>query len=254
MRSADLFDRLAPGYDELLPFFSSFGREIVAVLDPAPASELLDVGAGRGAVSAAAVSSGCRVTAVDAAPHMVELLWREHPDVVARVMHAESLDFPTDSFDIAVGAFVIHLVDNPAAALSEVRRVLRPGGVVAVTMPGPYEDGGRWDRFNALVAEYEARVSTGEPFGRPLDVAVALRAAGFVDVHEEHVEMHLPVESPLRLWDFQMSHGFAGFVESLDHEDATELRRRALAELDRMRADGGIVLDRGATIHVARVP
>lgn len=108
-------------------------------------------------------------------------------------------------------------------------------------------------RFNGLVAEFEARVSVAEPFGRPLDVAEALREAGFVDVHEEYVEVHLPVESPRQLWDFQMSHGFAGFVESLGDEDADELRRRALAELDRMQADGGIVLDRGAAVYVARV-
>jgi hypothetical protein len=48
-----------------------------------------------------------------------------------------------------------------------------------------------------------------------------------------------------------MSHGFAARVEALGPADATEFRRRALAELTRMHRSGGITLDRGATIHLA---
>jgi hypothetical protein len=49
-----------------------------------------------------------------------------------------------------------------------------------------------------------------------------------------------------------MSHGFAARVEALGPADAGEFRRRSLAELGRMHDSGGIVVDRGATVHLGQ--
>lgn len=51
-----------------------------------------------------------------------------------------------------------------------------------------------------------------------------------------------------------MSHGFAARVDALSPSDAAEYERRALAELTRMHNSGGIILDRGATVHLATNP
>ena len=61
-----VFDRVAERYDEVLPFFSSFARELAAVLPLAPGVRVLDLGAGRGAVTAEALARACVVTAIDA--------------------------------------------------------------------------------------------------------------------------------------------------------------------------------------------
>ena len=81
-----------------------------------------------------------------------------------------------------------------------------------------------------------------------------MRAAGFEDIRTVSLAVHLPVADPRTCWDFHMSHGFARAVEALGPVDAAELRQRALAELTRMHASGGIMLDRGAVAYLATVP
>ena len=248
-----LFDRLADRYDQVLPFFAEFAGQLVGVLDPDPGTRLLDIGSGRGAIAAAAAARGCAVTAVDAAPRMVSLLAAAHPEIDVRLMDARRLDLPSASYDLVTGGFVIHLVPEPQRVLAELRRVLRPGGSVALTTPGPCEDHGRWNAWNGLCAEFASRAPRRLP-GHDLEVASELRAAGFEDIRTVSLAVHLPVADPQTCWDFHMSHGFAGTVEALGPADAAAFQQRAVAELNRMHESGGIVLDRGATAYLATVP
>jgi SAM-dependent methyltransferase len=250
----ELFDRLADRFDQVLPFFAAFGARLVDLLAPAPGTRVLDVGAGRGAIAAAAEARGCAVTAVDAAPRMVALLAEALPGVDARVMDAHRLDLPPGSYDLVTGGFVIHLVADRARVLAEMRRVLRPGARVALTVPAPCEDGGRWDGWNRLVGRFAARAAPGKAAPRDLEVASHLRAAGFTDVRAVEMAVHLPVADPRTCWDFHMSHGFARIVEALAPADQADFRREALAELTRMRDAGGIVVDRGAVAWTATAP
>ncbi|GAA0924297.1 methyltransferase domain-containing protein [Virgisporangium aurantiacum] len=248
-----LFERLAATYDQVLPFFAEFGAQLVEVVDPAPGARLLDVGSGRGAIAVAGAARGCAVTAVDAAPRMVSLLGAAHPGIDTRVMDIHRLDLPDHSYDLATGGFVIHLVTDPRRVLAELRRVLRPGATLALTTPGPCEDHGRWDAFNAVWAEFAPRA---DPRGRPddIDVAAELHTAGFLDVRTTDLAVHLPVADPQTCWNFHMSHGFAVRLDALSPPDAAEYERRALTELTRMHDSGGIILDRGATVHLATNP
>jgi SAM-dependent methyltransferase len=250
----ELFDRLADRFDQVIPFFADFGGQLLDLLDPAPGSRVLDVGAGRGAIAAAAAARGCAVTAVDAAPRMVALLAEAHPGVDARVMDAHRLDLPPDSYDLVTGGFVIHLVDDRVRVLAELRRVMRPGARVALTVPGPCEDGGRWDGWSRLVGRFAARTAPERATTRDLEVASHLRAAGFVDVRAVELAVHLPAADPLTCWDFHMSHGFARIVEAMSPADRVLFRREALAELTRMHEAGGIVVDRGAVAWIAELP
>jgi SAM-dependent methyltransferase len=247
-----LFDGLADRFDTVVPFFTAFAEQLVALIDPVPGTCLLDVGTGRGAAARAAADRGCRVTAIDAAPRMIELLAAADPRLAARVADAHRLDLPDASFDLVTGAFVIHLVEDPAAVLAEVRRVLRPGGTVALTVPGPARDGGRWDAYRAIVDRFRDRVGPDHQPGRAPDVAGLLRAAGFVDVRAEPLDVHLPVPDPQTCWAGEMSHGFAGFVHALPPDDRRRMCAELMAELERMHADGGITFDRGAVAHLAR--
>jgi SAM-dependent methyltransferase len=248
-----LFDRLADRYDQVIPFFAEFAGRLLDVLDPAPGTRLLDIGSGRGAIAAAAAARGCAVTAVDAAPRMVSLLAAAHPEIDVRLMDAHRLELPGASYDLVTGGFVIHLVTEPPRVLAGLHRVLRPGGSVALTTPGPCEDHGRWNAWNTLVGEFASRPNERLPW-RGEDIAPDLRAAGFTDIRTVSLAVHLPVASPQTCWDFHMSHGFAAVVEALAPADAAEFQRRALAELTRMHESGGIMLDRGAVAYLATVP
>ena len=247
-----LFDRLADRYDQVVPFFAEFAARLLDVVAPVPGTRLLDVGSGWGAIASAAAARGCVVTAVDAAPRMVSLLRDAHPEMDVRLMDAHRLDLPGSSYDLATGGFVIHLVDDRARVLGELRRVLRPGASVALTTPGPCEDRGRWDAWDALCTEFAGAPEQGP--GSDREVAPYLRAAGFADIRSVNLAVHLPVPDPQTCWDFHMSHGFAGRVESLDAADAAEFERQALAELTRMHESGGIILDRGAVAYLATAP
>jgi SAM-dependent methyltransferase len=108
-----------------------------ALLDAArleAGDRLLDVGTGTGTVAALALSRGAEVVAVDAEPSMVELTRRRIPAADVRLAELPRLPFADGSFDEAVANFVINHVGDPAAAVRELRRVVRPGGRVAVTI------------------------------------------------------------------------------------------------------------------------
>ncbi|MFC4530062.1 class I SAM-dependent methyltransferase [Sphaerisporangium dianthi] len=149
---------------------------------------VLDVGCGPGGVSAAAVARGADVTAVDAEPEMVAATARRLPE--ARVEHATLpvLPFRDGEFDAAVGNLVINHVGDPPAAVRELRRVVRPGGRVALTSwyyPGM--------RATAVFDEAVATVGVARPadvperapfqaYGTPESFAGLLEDAGYTEV------------------------------------------------------------------------
>ncbi|MBW6435289.1 methyltransferase domain-containing protein [Actinoplanes hulinensis] len=110
---------------------------------------LLDVGTGSGTVAGLADERGARVTAVDAEPSMVELAAKRVPGAEVRQAILPELPFPDGTFDAAVANFVINHVGDPAAAVAGMRRVVRPGGRIAVTIwPHPKPEAQRlWDEI-----------------------------------------------------------------------------------------------------------
>ena len=87
---------------------------------------MLELGCGAGDLSVELVRRGAELTALDVSPAMVELA-RDRVDATFLVAPAERTGLPDEAFDLAVGKWVLHHVDVPAAA-AELRRVLRPGG------------------------------------------------------------------------------------------------------------------------------
>lgn len=223
-------------YDEVLPFFAGFAQQHIQWLAPAPGTRVLDLGAGRGALTAAALERGCRVTAVDCAPGMVTRIMEQYPQVhEARVMDAHELDFPDASFDLVCAGFVVHLLDDPAAAAREIRRVLAPGGVFSFSVPGGVEDAPEWEFYSALYREFQPLVPAGEGrLSRPLDEEQFLTAAGFTDVSETDIEQRLPVPDADTFWNWALSHGSRAFIDALPAAARTEFEARLRAELSAM--------------------
>jgi SAM-dependent methyltransferase len=117
-------------------------RAIGPLLDGAQVgagSRVLDVGTGPGLVAAEAARRGAEVSAVDADPLMAETAARNVPGADVRVAVLPELPHEDETFDAVVGNFVINHVGEPAVTLRRLRRVLRPGGRLALTcwaMPG----------------------------------------------------------------------------------------------------------------------
>ncbi len=158
------YDALADRYEEIFFYVADVGRRLVEVAAPAPGARVLDVGAGRGAVARAALDRGCEVTAVDASAGMVARLRADHPSITARQLDAGRLDFPDGSFDVVTAGFLVQVLDDPAAALAEFRRVLTPGGTVALSLER--QTVGRLGWLHELNAEY---FGAGQSDGAPGD-------------------------------------------------------------------------------------
>lgn len=154
-----------------------------------PGLRLLDVGTGTGTVAASAADSGAQVTAVDAEPSMVEHTRGRVPSADVRMAILPHLPFPDAAFDAVTANFVLNHVGRPATAVAELRRVVRTGGRLAVTVwPHPQPPLQRlWS--DALDAAGVARpqglpsVAATDNFERSEDGLAALVArAGFASV------------------------------------------------------------------------
>ncbi|MFI5529056.1 class I SAM-dependent methyltransferase [Kitasatospora sp. NPDC051853] len=107
---------------------------LLAAAGAGPGVRLLDVGTGTGNAAAAALALGAEVTAVDAEPQMVKVAAERLPEVPVSLAQLPELPFGDGEFDAVVANFVVNHVADPVAALAELRRVVRPGGRVAVTL------------------------------------------------------------------------------------------------------------------------
>ncbi|MBB5851444.1 class I SAM-dependent methyltransferase [Amycolatopsis umgeniensis] len=249
------YDQLVDRYEDIFFYVSDVGRDLVEFANPAPGSRLLDVGAGRGAVARAALAKGCAVTAIDASPLMMRRLADEHPEISASEGDLYRTGFADGAFDLVTAGFVMQVLDDPAAALAEFRRVLAPGGTIALSLER--QSVGRLAWFQDLSLEFFAPGGAAEP---PPDqpgplthdrLDELLVEAGFAHPVREAVEIPTPLADPPALWDWMMPRGLAEMIPALPPGRGEEFHRRFLEGAQRMHDDGGIVLEFAATLHRA---
>jgi demethylmenaquinone methyltransferase / 2-methoxy-6-polyprenyl-1,4-benzoquinol methylase len=141
LAALDLFSGLPRRYDALSAAFS-FGqdprwrRALVLALAPAPGARVLDVATGTGMVAAELLARHeLSVVAIDQSAEMLGAARRRFAaggeDVELIEAHAESLPFASASFDALTFTYLLRYVDDPAATMRELARVLRPGGRIA---------------------------------------------------------------------------------------------------------------------------
>ncbi len=102
----------------------------------------LDAGCGTGILSRRLAERGCDVIGVDASPKMIEVakrLARSGPVAHKLGFHVietiEKLDLQESTFDGIICSSVVEYLDNPAQAISEFARILKPGGLLLVSVP-----------------------------------------------------------------------------------------------------------------------
>ena len=128
-------------------------EEFVARLKLAPGTRVLDVACGTGNTAIPAALAGAKVTGVDIASNLVaQARERARQAGVAaefREGDAEHLDFPDASFDVIISVFGAMFAPRPERVASELLRVCRPGGTIAMANWTPSGVVGKMFALNA---------------------------------------------------------------------------------------------------------
>jgi demethylmenaquinone methyltransferase/2-methoxy-6-polyprenyl-1,4-benzoquinol methylase len=200
-----LFAPLGPTYDRYARILS-FGQDsrwrsfLVSQVEAGPADTVLDVACGTGAVAIAlARRHGCEVVGIDQSAEMLAEGRRRvgAAGLAGRIRleegRAEELPFADGSFDALTFTYLLRYVDDPAAVLAELARVVKPGGTIAMLEFNVPE--------NPIArAAWDVYVRVGLPAAGRLVSPAWAEVGGFlgpsiVGFHERH-----PVPRLLELW------------------------------------------------------
>lgn len=250
------FDVAADAYDRFMGRYSTpLAQELLAALSLAPGGRLLDVGCGPGVLTRQLVDlvGPDRVAAVDPSPPFVAAARERLPGVEVREGTAEDLPFGDDVFDAALAQLVVPFMAFPVAGIREMRRVTRPGGVVAATAWNHAADGtGPLSPFwRAVTAEdpgaYDESSLTGQHEG---DLVALLQAAGLDDVRQLTLTVRVTHPTFEEWWEpYTWGVGPAGdHVAGLDDASRERLRDRARDQL----GDGPVSIVGNAWCAVGR--
>jgi SAM-dependent methyltransferase len=140
------------------------GELVVDRAGVAPGKDVLDVACGTGNATIPAARAGARVTGLDFAPALLDIAREQAADAMVEIDFvegdAQELPFGDASFDAVVSTFGHMFAPDHARAAAEMKRVLRPGGAIAVACWTPE---GSIGRMSHTIAELVPPPPGGQP-------------------------------------------------------------------------------------------
>lgn len=222
--------------------FEPYGRDaaehIFAVAGVGPGTDLVDIACGSGYATARAARLGAKVTGIDASSELVEIAQRRTPAGRFDVGSMFALPYPDASFDVATSFNGVW--GGCEAAMEETARVLKPGGLLAITFWGTGRKLDFRDMFIALgnatepaKGEMIGMASIGSP-----GIAEAMFAgAGFALIERGETVAPLEACDADAMWACLRSPGL--MKPALDRLGDDGLRARLMPTLDAYRATDG---------------
>ena len=265
-RAARTYGAAADHYTRpALGFWDRFGAATVSRLELAAGASVLDLccGAGASAIPAGhAVGPSGRVLGIDVAAPQLELARaraaRERlGHVWFRQGDATRTGLPDGDFDAVVCVFGVFFAPDMAGFVAEMWRLVRPGGVLAVTTwgPGLFEPAN--SRFWRYVGEAEPALfkafNPWDEITTPEALAGLFARAGVPSpsVVAVAAEGRHRLDHPDRFWDIVLGSGYRATADALGPERRNQVRARLLADL---RADGVTTLRTDVVYGTARRP
>jgi SAM-dependent methyltransferase len=237
--TADHFD------DPALSFWDRFGRQTVARIGLRAGDEVFDACCGTGASAlpaAHAVGSAGQVVGFDVAePALVLARAKAQAQGLAnvefRAADVEHTGLPSQSFDAVVCVFGVFFLPDMAAALAELWRLVRPGGVLAITVWGPdFLEPATTAFWAAVGAERPDLVGGFHPWTRVTDPAALSQlfhqAGAAAPTLEAEPGTH-PLARPEDWWTVVLGTGYRATVDELGPAAAQRVRAASVAWLRR---------------------
>jgi SAM-dependent methyltransferase len=225
---AESFASVAAAYERGRPEYApAVVGALSAELGIGAGATVLDLAAGTGKLTRALLAGGLDVVAVEPQGPLREMLAARIGDERVREGLAEAIPLPEDSVDAVTVADAFHWFDH-AAALAEIRRVLRPGGGLAVLTTIPDWRGASWAQ--ELGATMERLRPVHPNFDGPSWKDAVRAEGGWSDPREVRVSTS-HASDPEAIVQYL---GTVSWVASLDEEQ----RGETLAQLSRLISDG----------------
>jgi SAM-dependent methyltransferase len=227
-------------------------HDIIKVAALRPNERVLDVACGTGVVARLAselIGQGGLIAGLDVNPGMLAVARAATPLSLTIEWHeasAERMPFPDASFDAVLCQMGLQFIPDKQVALSEMRRVLAPGGRLIINVPGPIPPAFR------ILAEALARHIGPQPAGfvrqvfslhDTVEVQSLLSGADFLHVTVESHDKSLFLPPPEEfLWQFVHSTPLAAAAAGADEEQLASLERDVMAEWQELVQDHALAL------------
>lgn len=244
-------ENYANNFVPLIP--APLAADLIEAAGPEPGEYVVDVACGTGVVTRLAaerVAPGGKVVGVDVNPEMLEVArepaapsgavieWRE--------ANAEALPLPDESYDLVLCQLGLMFFPDRAAAVREMRRVLSPGGRIAINVPAAMPR-----PFAIMVDAIGRHINPDLPgFLRAvfsvseIDLRGLLDGARFQDVTVKTLTKTLRLPPPAEfLWQYLQVTPIAGLVMSADDDRRKAFEDDVVAQWQDFVDDGGLVME-----------
>jgi ubiquinone/menaquinone biosynthesis C-methylase UbiE len=224
-------------------FMGRYSRELAPLLivfaGVEPGTSAVDVGCGPGALTERLVErlGADHVAAADPSEPFVAAASERAPGADVRQAAAEELPFEDDRFDAALSQLVVNFMRDADAGVSEMRRVVRPGGIVAACTWSYATDMEMlrrfWDAARRLKPDAPDEGSTMR-YRTAEELDELWRRVGLSDVETDHLTVETTYTGFDDLWEpFTFGVGPAGsYLESLEPDQQEALRRELFTGLN----------------------
>jgi ubiquinone/menaquinone biosynthesis C-methylase UbiE len=258
-QSLETWGEMAPGWEARNEWMSEVtgpvNEWIVEKLDPRPGQTVIDLAAGPGDLGfrvAERVGDSGKVLSTDFSPAMVDVarrLGEAHglANVEYRVLDAERMDLDDESADGAVCRWGYMLMADPAAALRETKRVLRPGAPLAFAVWAAPE-ANPWAALPAMTLVQRGHLPPPEPgapgiFGMadPERIRGLVTQAGFGEPELEEITFEFRYADADDFWDvlIRIAGPLARAVKALPEEEQRATRAAIEESIEPFRAEDG---------------